>query len=294
VSLRVKPLVLTLLCVFGTGYGSAQDQHPSQQDTFHWVDFHAANDQPVIVWVTRSLDADKWTAIREIGVLYDAALVVTTLRKAPDASPATDTFDVWSVSLTKHAATPLLKGVNLRWLDWMQFAAGAPQEFTVFYDDCRDCAATTYFTAFHYDVSQHLIVPRWIRGAQGVPVWTGTIPAGVNLTQVYAALPELTGVEMLCTWAHFDYGEQKDPEDYVFRYDIDAISGLERTELLSGKDAAAMKQRLCAVQVAPGGVARGQDSALCRQTIHPQPERKPVTTPPANNKGRSTPPAARH
>jgi len=266
----------------------------AQEETFHWVDFHSEKDQPVIVWVTRSLDAGKWTAIREIGVLYDAALVVTTLRNAPDASPAADTFQVWSVSLTKHAATPLLKGANLRWLDWMQFTPGAPREITIFYDDCRECAATTYFTAFHYDPSQHLMVPRWIRGAQGVPVSTSTVAEGVVLTQVYAALPELNGVDMLGTWAHYDYGKEKDPQDYVFRYDIDTLSGLERTELLSGKDATAMKQRLCSVQVAPGGVARGQDSPLCQQTVHPQPERKPVTTPPANNKGRSTPPPARH
>lgn len=265
----------------------------AQEETFHWVDFHSEKDQPVIVWVTRSLDVDKWTAIREIGVMYDAALVVTTLRGAQDASPSADTFNIWSVSLTKHAATPLLKGVNLRWLDWMVFANGAPREFTALYDDCRDCAATTYFTAFHYDMQQHLIVPRWIRGAQGVPVWTSTVPQGVNLTQIYAALTQPNGVQMMGTWTHYDYGTQKDPQDYVFRYDIDTLSGLERTELLSGKDAAAMKQRLCSVQVAPGGVARGQDSLLCQQTVHPAPERKPVTSPPPNNKGRSTPPKAR-
>lgn len=262
----------------------------AQEETFHWIDFHSEKDQAIVVWVTRSLDREKWSAIREIGVLYDAALVVTTLRNSPDASPAADTFQLWSVSLTKHVATPLLKGSNLRWLDGMQLAPGAPREMTLLYDDCRECAATTYFTAIHYDMREHLMVPRWLRGAQGVPVWTSTVPEGVDLTQVYAALPEPNGVQMLCAWAHYDYGKQKDPEDYLFRYDIDPLSGLDRTELLSGKDAAAMKQRLCSVQLAPGVVARGQDSALCQQTVHPAPERKPVTTPPANNKGRSVPP----
>jgi hypothetical protein len=266
----------------------------AEQDTFHWVDFHSDKDQSVIVWVTRSLDADKWTSIREIGVLYDAALVVTTLRHAPDSSPASDTFDMWSVSLTKHTATPLLKGVNLRWLDWMQIAPGAAPEITVLYDDCRECSATTYFTAFHYDLREHLIVPRWIRGAQGVPVWTSNVPVGVNVTQVYAALPEPNGVQMLGTWAHYDYGKEKDPADYVFRYDLDNLSGLDRTELISGKDATTMKQRLCSVQGQSASMARGQDSLLCQQTVHPQAERKPVTTPPANNKGRSVPPPARH
>jgi len=277
---------------------SAQDQPPPLDESFHWIDFHAAKDQPIVVWVTRSLDREEWSAIREIGVLYDAALVATTRRSAPDRSPAADMFQLWSVSLTKHVATPLLKGTNLRWLDFMQFVPGTPREIALLYDDCRECAATTYFTALHYDLREHLIVPRWLRGSQGVPVWTsvpagsGTVPEGVNLTQVYAALPEPNGMEMLSTWAHYDYGKQKDPEDYLFRYDIDPLSGLDRTELLSGKDAAAMKQRLCSVQTAPGVVARGQDSPLCQQTVHPLPERKPVTTPPANNKGLSVPPKA--
>jgi len=36
-------------------------------DEFRWVDFHAQRDQDTIVWVTRSLQPEKWTAIREIG-----------------------------------------------------------------------------------------------------------------------------------------------------------------------------------------------------------------------------------
>jgi hypothetical protein len=290
------PIAVCIVAALIPLFAFAQEEPPQQDETFHWIDFHAEKDQPIVVWVMRSLDREKWSAIREIGVMYDAALVATTLRNAPDASPAADTFQLWSVSLTKHMATPLLKGTNLRWLDFMQFAPGAPREITLLYDDCRECAATTYFTAFHYDMREHLMVPRWLRGAEGVPVWTsvqagsGTVAEAVNLTQVYAALPEPNGVEMLSTWAHYDYGTQKDPEDYVFRYDIDPLSGLDRTELLSGKDAAAMKQRLCSMQTAPGVVARGQDSQLCQQSVHPLPERKPVTTPPANNKGRSVPP----
>src|SRR6266702_1326431 len=48
-------------------------------DTFRWIDFHSPKDEDVIIWVTRALDGEKWTAIREIGVQYDAALVITTL-----------------------------------------------------------------------------------------------------------------------------------------------------------------------------------------------------------------------
>jgi hypothetical protein len=272
-------------------FAAATSLCAQQPDPFRWMDFHSQKDQDVIVWVTRSLEAEKWTAIREIGVEYDAALVVTTLRATPQSPANADTFTVWSVSLTNHSLTPLLKGVNLRWLDSMRFADGAPLEPAALYDNCRECAADTYFTAFRFDVPQHSWAARWVRGGQGVPL-SANPPDGVAWTQIYAALAEPNGRQLLGTWNHFDYGKQKDPEDFVYRYDLDPFSSLERTQLLSGKEADAMKQRLCGVQ--GSALARGQDSPLCQQMLHPRAERKPVTTPPANNHGQSQPPGWRH
>ena len=265
-----------------------------QPDPFRWMDFHSQKDQDIIVWVTRSLAAEKWTAIREIGVQYDAALVVTTLRATPQSPANDDTFAVWSVSLTNHSLTPLLKGVNLRWLDFMLFAAGAPQEPAALYDNCRECAADTYFTAFHFDMARHAWAARWMRGGQAVPLSNANPPDGVAWTQIYAALSEPNGVQFLGTWSHFDYGRQKTPEDYIYRYDLAPFSTLERTQLLSGRDADAMKQRLCSVQSATAELAHGQDSPLCLPFIRFRAERKPVTTPPANNHGQSQPPGFRH
>jgi hypothetical protein len=266
----------------------------AQQDSFRWMDFHSPKDQDIVVWVTRALEVEHWSSIREIGVIYDAALVVTTQRTNPQGSPSSDTFQLWSVSLTTRALTPILKGVNLRFLDWMQFHEGWPQELGALYDDCSECASTTYITALHYDLAQHIWNARWLRGGLTVPVWSANGPAGVELTRVYAVLAEPNGREMVGTWNHLEYGKLKPAEDFVYRYDLDTFSGLERTQLLSGKDAEAMKQRLCGVQGATGNVARGQDSALCRQIVHPRAERRPVTTPPPNNQGRSMPPGAKH
>jgi hypothetical protein len=267
----------------------------AQQDSFRWMDFHSAKDQSVIVWVTRALEAEKWTAIREIGVEYDAALVVTTLRTSPQSPANADTFDVWSVSLTNHYVTPLLKGVNLRWLDGMILAEGKPQEPAALYDNCSECQADTYFTTFRYDVLQHAWTPRWLRGGQTVPVWSANAPAGVDWTQVDAGMAEPTGREFVGAWNHFDYGNLKPSEDYVYRYDVDPFSGLDRTQLLTGKDAEEMKLRLCSDQGAVPGLARGQDSPLCQLMVGKQPhsQRRPVTTPPANNHGQSVPPGAR-
>lgn len=259
-----------------------------QADQFRWMDFHGDKDQDVIVWVTRALAAEKWTAIREIGTENDAALVVTTLRAGPDVAANADLFQVWSVSLTNHLLTPVLKGYNLRWVDWMTFKQGGLPEIPILYDSCAECTPDTYFTAFYYDRTQHLWMARWMRGGQGVPMLSGTMPAGVEYTQIYAGLPNPDGSEFLATWNHFDFGGQKPAQDYIYRYDIDPFSGLERTQLLNGKDADAMKLRLCRGDMMPG-LAHGQDSALCQDLAGPRPGRKPVTTPPAHNRGQSTP-----
>ena len=264
----------------------------AQQDPFRWMDFHSAQDRDVVAWVTRSLAVEDWTAIREIGVQYDAALVVTTLRASPQAQPSEDTFTVWSLSLTSHNGTRLLKGANLRLLDWMLPADGAPRELGALYDDCNACAAETFFTAFRYDFSQHMWAARWMRGNQAAPIWSANPAQGAALTQVYALLTEPNGRQLMGTWNHIDHGKDK-PEDRLFRYDLDPVSNLERTQLLSGKEAESMKQRLCGAEGAIPSLARGQDSLLCQQTVKPRYEHKPVLTPPANNHGQSQPTGAR-
>ncbi|HLY40950.1 MAG TPA: hypothetical protein VKR52_07025 [Terracidiphilus sp.] len=262
---------------------------------FHWIDFHSPEDQSVVIWVTRALEPEKWTAIREIGVEYDAALVVTTLRANPQSPASGDTFSVWSVSLTTHLVTPLFKGVNLRWLDWMRFAEGKPLEPAVLYDNCKDCPADTYFTSFHYDVTQHMWTARWMNGGQGIHVWSAHTPGGVELSQVYAVLADPNGVELVSTWLHFDYGDEKPAQDYIYQYDLDPWSGLERTQQLNGKQADAMKVRLCKGDDAVAGLERGQDSAAC--TPKPKakvqrPARHATSSPPADHSGQSVPPGS--
>lgn len=268
------------------------------QDSFRWVDFHSDKDQSIVIWVTKALEGEKWTAIREIGVQYDQALVVTTERAAPDSSPATDVFHIYNVSLKSHLLTPILKGVNLRWVDGLQLVAGV-HEPALLYDDCSGCAATTYMTTFYYDMRQHIFAARWMRGAQGAPVWTSSAPEGVTLTQMYAVLPvpavgNQPTTEFLATWSHFDFGTAKPAQDYMFRYDRDPQTGLDRFMTLGGKDADAMKVRLCGATAQGAGMARGQDADICVGIVpHARAERKPVTTPPANNQGRSTPPGGK-
>ena len=270
--------------------------HAQAPDSFRWIDFHSDKDQDVVVWVTRALTVEKWTSIREIGVEFDAALVVTTNRATPQSSPATDSFTIWNVSLTDHMSTPLLTGANLRLLDWMMFADGRSRDLAAFYDNCVDCSPSTFFTAFHYDITRHSWQARWMNGGLAAPAWNANASGGIaTLTQVYAVLAEPNGREFLSTWRHFDFGKDRPAEDYVYVYDADPATGADRTQLLKEKLADAIKQRMCNAQDAVSGLSRGQDSPLCQAApAKPRWERKPVTTPPANNHGQSVPPGAKH
>jgi hypothetical protein len=285
-------LIFFLVAVLSFANSLSAQQAPDQ---FRWVNFHSSTDNDVVAWVTRSLEAEHWTSISEIGVEYDAALVVTMMRPSSQALPSGDLFTVWSASLTSHVVTPLITGVNLRFVDWLRFSESAPRELGALYNNCAECAADTYFTAFHYDVTQHAWSARWLRGGQTAPIWSANPPDGVTLTQVYAAMADPNGREFMATWSHFNYGNEKSPADFIYRYDLDAYSGLEHTQPIVGKDAEGLKLRLCSGQGALPGLARGQDSALCQQLLPPpRTERKPVTTPPANNHGKSVPPGAHH
>lgn len=272
---------------------------PAQQTsgTFRWIDFHDQKDQNIVAWVTHSLQVENWTAIREIGVVYDAALVVTTERTGPQSPPNADRFTIWNVSLTSHIVAPLLTGVNLRWFDREHFSDDGPDELTILYDNCRECSSSTYFTSLHYDLAHHMWAARWVRGGQGVLVWNSTGPSpwsGIVWTQLYAVMGGGDGRAFLATWNHFEYGKVKPPSNTVFRYDVDPQTSEERTIDLTRDDAEEMELRLCRGQDIVQGLGRGQDSPLCQQLLGTQPQRKPVTTPPANNRGRSAPPAVRH
>lgn len=238
-------------------------------DAFHWVDFHSTKDQSVVAWITHSLAAEDWTAIREIGVEYDSALVVTTKRTNPQGITADDVFTVWSASLTTHKFVKLLQGSQLRLLDWLQLAPGRPRELAALYNDCSDCNPSTFFTVFYYDISQHGWAARWLHGNQAIAVHSANPPQGMKWTLVFGVMAKANGYEFVGTWTHFDYGAQKPAEDYVYMYDVDPWTGLDRVQPVSDKQADVLEQRLCSGQDAVQGLMRGQDSELCRGLLHP-------------------------
>jgi hypothetical protein len=280
-------------------------QAQTEMEAFHWIDFHDQKDAPTVAWVTQEMKSEKWSAIREIGVQWDSALVITTLRGSPQAAPGSDVETAWSISLSRHEVQPLFHGVKLRVVDWTSFAGAMTPELGIAYEDCIDCQASTFFTTVHYSFPDHGWRARWMRGNLGAELVSGAAVEGMVRTQIDGLLSTPDGRQTLATWSHFDYNGAKPAEDYVFTYSVDPSSGLEQTQGLSAKHAGEVMAQICrasttgeggaAVDALHAALTRGQDSALCAPYAKPNARslRRPVTTPPANNRGQSEPPGGR-
>src|SRR5262245_19855058 len=83
---------------------------------FHWVNFKQEPD--TVARIARALENEDYSAIREIGVVADFALVFTTHRDPEWTTPDGDSWTVYSVSMQTAKFRKLLSGYNLRMATW--------------------------------------------------------------------------------------------------------------------------------------------------------------------------------
>jgi hypothetical protein len=231
-------------------------------DGFAWVDQKA--DADTVSKITLFLKSKPYTALREIAVVGQQALVITTLRKDPTANPGNDTFTAYGVSLRDGSVEELLDGTNLRYIDWQKFYDYDTPELLATYDDCAQCKATTFLTAFYIDRKTRRWGARWRREIAGAPLYS----ADPAKNYVYALFMNVDQRVVLDTWA--SYPEQKKSSrggEYLFEYRIDVLSDQGTSRPLSGRDVLPVKQRLCAGQSVVFGIAGGQDGEACKDLI---------------------------
>ena len=166
-------LLLILALTVGTRISSAQ---VPVLDGFSWLDLKSDTDK--VAAVTKALEQQKYTALREIAVVDDAALVITTTRDNPQAQPEFDHYTVYSVSLKDGSVQQLLAASKLRLLDWECFTRDGQSELLATYDDCTNCMATTFSTSFYIDPKTKLWNARWKREKSGAPLAAQNAGAG--------------------------------------------------------------------------------------------------------------------
>ena len=231
-------------------------------DGFTWVDLKA--DAATVGKVTTFLSDKPYTAIREIGLVGQQALVITSLRKDPTANPLDDTFTAYGVSLRDGSVEVLLDGTNLKYVDWQKFYDYDTPELVATYDDCAQCKATTFLTAFYIDRRSHRWGARWRREVAGAPLYS----ADPAKNYVYALFMGVDQKVVLDTWV--SYPEQKKSSrggEFLFEYRLDIPSDQGTSRPVTGRDVLPVKQRLCAGQSVVFGIAGGQDSAACRESV---------------------------
>jgi len=229
-------------------------------DGFAWVDQKA--DAATMAKVATFLKSKPYTAIREIGIVGQQALVITTLRKDPAANPLNDSFTAYGVSLRDGSVEELLDGTNLRYIDWQKFYDYDAPELLATYDDCSQCKATTFLTAFYIDRKTRRWGARWRREIAGAPLYS----ADPAKSYVYALFMNVDQRVVLDTWV--SYPEQKKSSrggESLFEYRIDPMSDQGTSRPVTGREVPPMKQRLCAGRDVVFGVAGGQDGAACKE-----------------------------
>jgi hypothetical protein len=236
---------------------------------FAWVD--QKTDTQTVSRVGQFLSGKPYTAVREIGVVGQQALVITTLRKDPIANPQNDSFSAWGLSLKDGSVEKLLEGVNLRYIDWQKFYDYDTPELVALYDDCAQCKATTFFTAFYIDRKTRRWGARWRREIAGAPLYS----ADPSKNYVYALFMNVDQRVVLDTWTSFP--EQNKPGargaalkssrggEYLFEYRIEPVSDQSTWRPLTLRDVPPVKQRLCKGENVIFGIAGGQESEACRE-----------------------------
>ena len=238
-------------------------------DGFAWANLKT--DTTTVNRVTMLLAGKPYTALREIGLIGDQALVITTLRKDPIAQPGDDSFTAYGVSLKDGAVEQILDGANLKMVAWQKFYDYDSPELLAIYDDCAQCKATTFLTAFYLDRRTKHWHARWPREIAGAPLTS----AAVGSDHVYALFMNVDRRVVLDTWTRFP--EQKKSSrggEYMYEYRIDPMSDQGTGRPVTGRDMLPIKQRLCRGEDVVYGIAGGQDSDACKELLRPGTRRR--------------------
>jgi hypothetical protein len=252
---------------------SAWAQAPER---FHWINFK--QETAIVSRVSLALHTEDYSAIREIGLVADSALVFTTAREPGWATPEGDAWSVYSVSMGDLKLRKLVSGYGLRVVDWVRFVPAANGDLAITYLDCYECEPATLFTAFHYDQKEGWRV-RWpAKDREGVAgVLLMFSDAGAPYTdeivdQVWAVMAPSSGPASVGTWYRSLDPATRKVTSIATKFVVDRSTGKEESVTMEGPAAEAWERRLCRPPDGVPGLTGGQDSESCRrlfQTARP-------------------------
>ncbi len=260
---------LTLLCstvLLLSQFGRAQ-----LPNGFSWVNIESNRD--TMARVRAALRDPSITAIREVGLRGNFALVMTASREVGAPTPDYDQWSIYNISLKTSTAQVLVFGNGVRLLDWF---GTSNDELAITYYDCWECEATAVFTTIRFEPgfgwracwqskSKDVRFPQ-----PGVVVRMTDVGDPYDddeLDQIFAVVAQPAGGFAVGSWAHSRNTKTGNIEDDVERYSFDKESGKDRIEKLSGTPAVAWERIICIESNVVAQPSFGQDSASCRRVL---------------------------
>ncbi len=262
---------------------SAESQVP---DGFRWVDLR--REVSTVANIANALKGENYTAIREIGVWGEFALVMTAWRESGQATPLGDEWAVYSVSQRDWNAKELISGYNLEIKDWISFQSNGTQDLGVVYMDCWECEPGSLFTALHYDPREGWRA-RWTNdkdpnhpGIVFLITDVGDPYTNEDVDQVFALITPPDGVASVGTWYYSKDLSTGKISDAATKFSVDQATGKDKAISLSGPAAKTWELKLCEAAYSPFGLSQGQSSRACkritraeeRNSAVPRPSRK--------------------
>jgi len=238
----------------------------AESSSFHWVNLES--DKTTMAHVHAALKGQSYSAIREVGIDRDFALIMTSNREADALDPDYDQWTVYNLNLATGKLRQILSGYGLHMWGW---GGKDASELQVTYYDCTECEAATIFTAFHQS-STGGWTARWPNkdgdkpGALIAVGDTGMSEDVDDEQQVFAVLSEVMGPLVAGYWYHYRDTKTGKLHDELTRYSVDPMTGKEQNEKLAGTKVAAFEKALCNASTwrTPN---EGQDTPVCRMIL---------------------------
>jgi hypothetical protein len=219
--------------------------------------------------VSRALESEQFSAIREIGILDGSALVFTTFRVPGAATPDLDSWKVYNVSIADGAVRLLLSGYEVRIMAWMPFLPREPDDLGITYMDCYACEPPILFAALHYDRDRGWRA-RWPSAdpaSPGIQLASADwgIPYDEDLVdQVWAAMGPPGAAVTIGTWYHSVHVKTGKAISVTMKFLVNPTTGKEESLTLGGAAAVAWQRKLCKPVDALSGMLGGQNSRSCQ------------------------------
>lgn len=238
---------------------------------FSWINIES--DKKVMPIVRRALHDNSITAIREVGVQGNYALVMTASREDGSPTPDYDLWTIYNIALDSGKSRVMANGYGVKIQDWIPLSGN---ELAMTYYDCWECEAATLFTTIHF-VKGLGWQARWPNKSNETNSFK---PGAVLLNadygeseeedrQIYAIVKQPNKSFAVGNWTQFRNDTTGKLEDDVERYFIDPATGQDRVERLTGKAAQDWERTLCTQSNILIQPSSGQDSRLCRAILKP-------------------------